>query len=145
MAAIHVKFVQMSVTLSQKNPAMACTELIQAWDTQHAKDWSVAVRGGPNGRKGTGTAKHFFSNGYFKLSDVKMIAKGHQPALIPFGCVGPGTGHGRFAIHLHMLICGVRKHPFGIFSVQSHLSEDGAPSRGEPTKQLITVNGTTNG
>jgi hypothetical protein len=49
-----------------------------------------------------------------------------------------GNGHGRFAKHLHMPMCGVRKHPFLIFRVQSHLSEDGAPSCGEPTKQLIT-------
>jgi hypothetical protein len=34
-------------------------------------------------------SNHFFTNGYFKLADLKMIAKGHQPAPIPFGCVGP--------------------------------------------------------
>ena len=56
-----------------------------------------------------------------------------------------GNSYCRFAKHLHMPMCGVRKHPFFIFRVQSHLSEDGAPSRAEPTKQLITVNGTTNG
>ncbi len=55
-----------------------------------------------------------------------------------------GDGHGRFAKHLHMPMSGIRKHPFLIFFVLSQLSEDGAPSRGEPTKQLITVNGTMN-
>jgi hypothetical protein len=54
---------------------MGCTELIQAWNTQHAKDWIAAVRGIPDGRKGTGMAQHFFTNGYFKLSDLKGLPR----------------------------------------------------------------------
>jgi hypothetical protein len=56
-----------------------------------------------------------------------------------------GNGHGRSVKHFHTPIFGVMKYPILIFRVLSQLSEDGAPSRGEPTKQLITVNGTMNG
>ncbi len=56
-----------------------------------------------------------------------------------------GNGQGRFAKHFYMPICEVMIYPFLVFRVLSQLSEDGAPSRGEPTKQLITVNGTMNG
>jgi hypothetical protein len=43
MATIHVKFVEMSVALLRLNPAMACAEKIEEWNTHHAKDWSTAI------------------------------------------------------------------------------------------------------
>jgi hypothetical protein len=84
MSPLHVAFAEQSVELLRKHPKMTGPDLIRQGNKQYESgSITVNITRSCKGHQASGKADHFFVNGYFKMGQLHLMARGELPLPIP--------------------------------------------------------------
>lgn len=84
MSPLHVAFAERSVELLRRRPKSFASDLILHWNLLWEKgEIPVPIPRSCKGHQASGRADNFFVNGYFKMGQLHLMARGELPLPIP--------------------------------------------------------------